>query len=174
MEIEELYDGYVDKVYKFFYIKCLDRDIAEDLTSATFVSYIEHTEGEASIINDHVKYLYGIMRNTWLTYLRNKYRKQEFAIETMDDFEDYVAQEIEKFEDVPVKERAARVIALLPDKQREVVSMRLLEELSIKEIAAYFGKDTNYVKTTYKRGFRRLKKLIELQGHLTHAGKEAI
>ncbi len=172
MDIEEIYDGYVEKVYKFFYIKCLDRDIAEDLTSATFMSYLERVEGSAAVIDDKVKYLYGIMRNTWLTYLRDKYRKHELVLESMDDFEGYASQEIEEFEDVSVKERAARVIALLPEKQREIVSLRLLEELSIKEISNHFGKDVNYVKTTYKRGFRRLKQLVESQEHFMHARKE--
>jgi DNA-directed RNA polymerase specialized sigma24 family protein len=39
--------------------------------------------------------------------------------------------------------------------------MRLLEEMSIADIAIYTGKDRNYVKTTYKRGVKRLREIVE-------------
>jgi RNA polymerase sigma factor (sigma-70 family) len=111
-------------------------------------------------IDDHKKYLYGIMRNVWLMYLRDKYRRRETTLEGIEDFEGYVDTEIEDYAEMSVKQRAEVFINQLPEKQRDIVTQRLLEERSIKDIADSLGKDSNYVKTTYKRGLKHLKKLI--------------
>lgn len=159
MTIEAVYDAHVDKVYRFFYIKSLDQSIAEDLTSQTFMILCEQMQDTERVIQDHKKFLYGIMRNVWLMYLREKYKRRESALESVEDFEDYVDTEIADYSGLSVKQRAEVYINLLPDKQREVVAQRLLEERSIKDIAVGLGKDSNYVKTTYKRGVKRLRQL---------------
>jgi RNA polymerase sigma factor (sigma-70 family) len=51
-------------------------------------------------------------------------------------------------------------LELLPKKQRAVISMRLIEKLSLKEIAQKLDKDMNYVKTTQKRAIRNLKEIF--------------
>lgn len=160
MEIEDVYDAHVDKVFKFFYIKCLNRAVAEDLTSQTFMALCEKMQDPDQVIQDHKKFLYGIMRNIWLMYLRQKYQRQEMALEGIDEFEDYVDEQLEDYGGLSVKRRAEFFINRLPDKQREVVTRRLLHEQSTKDIATDLGMDRNYVKTTYKRGLKRLKQLI--------------
>jgi RNA polymerase sigma factor (sigma-70 family) len=49
---------------------------------------------------------------------------------------------------------------LLPEKQRIVISLRLIEKLSLKEIAQELGKNMNYVKTTQKRAIKNLKEIF--------------
>lgn len=173
MTIETVYDSHVDKVYKFFYIKCLDRDIAEDLTSQTFMLLCEQMQIEGRQIDNYTKFLYGIMRNVWLMHLRRKYQRPELAIEGIDDFEDYVDTAIEDYAGLTVKQRAEIIINQLPEKQREVVTRRLLHEQPIADVARDLGHDRNYVKTTYKRGLKRMKQLIAANG-LVELGKEAL
>ncbi|HSH18485.1 MAG TPA: sigma-70 family RNA polymerase sigma factor [Candidatus Saccharimonadales bacterium] len=180
MEIADMYDAHVDKVFKFFYIKSFDKALAEDLTSQTFMALCEIMSDPDYAIQDHKKFLYGIMRNQWLMHLRHKYQRPELALEGIEDFEDYVDEEIEDYAGLTVKQRAEVYINQLPDKQRAVVSRRLLEETSIRDIAADIGKDTNYVKTTYKRGLKRMKELVQAAEPAVSAetvltaGKEAI
>jgi RNA polymerase sigma-70 factor (ECF subfamily) len=174
MNIEDVYDAHVDKVFKFFYIKCLDRSLAEDLTSKTFLALCELLKDEDRIIQDHKKFLYGIMRNHWLMYLRDKYRRQEVDLEGIQDFEDYVDSEIEDYSGLTIKQRAEVFINKLPEKQRDIVSRRLLEGASIKDIALDIGKDSNYIKTTYKRGLKRLKELIESNEPALMAAREEV
>lgn len=176
MKIEDVYDAHVDKVYRFFYVKSLNRYVAEDLTSQTFIALCEQMQDPDRVIQDHKKFLYGIMRNIWLMYLREKYTRHETAIEGIEDFEDFVNSEIDTFSDLTVKQRAEVFINQLPDKQRQIVTRRLLEECSIKDICAQTGKDSNYVKTTYKRGLKRLKQLIEetAAAGTTATGKEIL
>jgi RNA polymerase sigma factor (sigma-70 family) len=160
MTIEEVYSTHVEKVYKFFYINCLNTQIAEDLTSQTFMILVERMQAGQPAIADYKKFLYGIMRNVWLMHLRKKYQQNEQSIASIEDFETYIDREVENYEDLSVKQRAEKFINRLPDRQKEVVALRVLEEMSIKDIAVHLQKDRNYVKTTYKRGLKRLKELI--------------
>lgn len=159
MELEQFYDEQSSKVYKFFYIKCLDRSTAEDLTSETFTLFIEQIEHQT--INDKKKYLYGIMRNMWLQFLRKKYQQALTDIENIEDFADVVESHITDFDQAEsVGNRLLPYIEKLPEKQRLIITMRLLEEMPIAEIARKLGKDKNYVKTTYKRGIVSLRAVL--------------
>jgi RNA polymerase sigma-70 factor (ECF subfamily) len=174
MSLEDTYEQHVEAVYKFFYIKCLDRHHAEDLTSQTFIAVAEKMQDPDYAINDVKKFVYGVMRNIWLVYLRDKYKRQETAVEDMEDFAAFVAEEISEYESLTVKQRAEVFINQLPDKQRDVLTMRLLEGMTVKDVCKSTGHDSNYVKTTYKRGLKRLKSLIEMNEMPEMAGQEVL
>lgn len=159
MDLAQFYDQYVEKVYKFFYIKCLDRHTAEDLTSQTFLSFVEHLRGETTI-NDHKKYLYGIMRNNWLKFLRAKYEEALSGLENIEDFEDYTQKHIDEFEAVPITSRLVPFVNKLPTRQRNVLHLRLVQGLSVGDTAKELGKDKNYVKTTQRRGILSLREML--------------
>lgn len=155
------YDEHVDKVYKFFYIKCLDRTTAEDLTSDTFMAFIE----QASLhhVTDEKKYLYGIMRNTWLHFLRDKYQQALTDVENIEDFASHVDDSVASYDVADsVQNRLYPYIERLPARQREVLILRIIDNKSVKEIALELGKDRNYVKTTYRRA------IVSLRGMLSH------
>ncbi len=160
MNLEAVYDAYVDTVYKFFYIKCLNRHTAEDLTADTFTAFIR--QAEDTDIQDHKKYLYGIMRNVWTTHLREKYQEQVVRVENIEDFAAYADETIEEFEQTeePVT-RLMPYVQSLPEKQRTVVMLRVFQNMSVKDTAYTLGKDANYVKTTYARALRRLRNILD-------------
>lgn len=160
MKIEQVYDEYVEKVYKFFYINTFNKEISEDLTSQTFLNFLEKASQPDLEILDAKKYLYGVMRKTWLTHLREKYRKVEIAIEDIDDFSEYVSSEVDSFETQETAQRAKKYIDMLPAKQRQILTMRLIEKHSLAEIAQTLNKNMNYVKTTQKRGIKTLKRML--------------
>lgn len=157
-EVEKIYNQQVDKVYKFFYIKCLDRHLAEDLTSQTFVKFVEQKTDV--VRSNQVKYLYGIMRHVWMDYLRQKYRQPDMRVSFVDDFEQHVTSTINNFESTDIKSRAKKYIDLLPESQKIIANMRLLEEMTLDEIAKELNKSKVYVKTTQYRAIKSLKKLI--------------
>ena len=161
-DLETFYDEYVDKVYKYFYINCFNRSVAEDLTSQTFVSFLAKVKEMK--IDDNKKYLYAIMRNIWMDYLRSKYKEtieSIESIESIEDFEDHTAQAISGFESKNIKQRAQTYIERLPKKQRQVAHMRLIEEMTLREIAKELGKKVSYVKTTQSRAIKSLKLMLE-------------
>jgi RNA polymerase sigma-70 factor (ECF subfamily) len=158
MNLEELYDEQSAKVYKFFYIQCLNRMVAEDLTSQTFMALIEKSKGID--IKDAKKYLYGIMRKIWLQYLREKYETIANDLEAIEDFEAHAEMEVNAYETADESARLRTYVEKLPHAQRTVVVMRHYNNQSNQEVATILGKDVNYVKVTYKRGIKTLRRLI--------------
>jgi RNA polymerase sigma-70 factor, ECF subfamily len=165
MTIEEAYDAYIDTVYKFFYINCFDRAIAEDLTSQTFLAFAERYQ-VGGAIGDYKKFIYGIMRNVWAGYLRDRYRRAETSLEDVDAFERAIEKSVDDYSGASLRDRAMPYIERLPEQQRKIVFMRLINELSIKDIVHETGKDSNYVKTTYKRGVKNLRNMLEQTAEL--------
>jgi RNA polymerase sigma-70 factor (ECF subfamily) len=164
MNLEEAYDTHIDTVYKFFYIHCFDRELAEDLTSDTFLKFAERYSYSADSINDTKKFIYGIMRNVWLMHLREKYQRAETSLDEIGDFDRYVEKTVDDYSGTSLRDRAVPFIERLPEQQQKIVYMRLINERSLKDIASDIGKDNNYVKTTYKRGVKNLRTMLELSG----------
>ncbi len=162
-DLEIIYNQNFRKLYRFFYYKVLSREIAEDLTSDTFISFVEilqnKTHGE---VKDPVKYLYGIAKLTLLKFLREKYNSiQSIPIESENDFGGYVDSYLEDIDNSPTPEDfAIKYINELPEKQRLVLTLRLIDKNSLAEICKILDKDMNYVKTTQKRGLKNLKLLF--------------
>lgn len=157
-ELEKLYDQQVGKVYKFFYTQSLNRQTSEDLTSQTFIAFIEKFQSQT--IDQPKKYLYGIMRLVWIKFLRQKYQANLVDIENIADFEDFSNTTIAEFEGKSIKERAMQYIEKLPLKQQRVAKMRLIEEKSVKQVAVELQKSRFYVKTTQNRALKSLRKML--------------
>ncbi len=157
--LEEFYDLYVEKVYKYFYVQCLNRHVAEDLTSQTFVGFVDKKQSVA--MEDDKKYLYAIMRNVWAEHLRKKYVEAVDSVEAIEDFEAHTQDSITDFETATMKERALIYIERLPERQREVAKMRLLEELTVGEVAQKLQKSSLYVKTTQYRALKNLRQMLK-------------
>ncbi len=161
-DLETLYDLYFDKLYKFFYYKVLSREIAEDLTSETFITFA-HILKENKKIDNVKAFLFGVAKNIFLKYLQLKY-KQEIPFSSIsENFEEYAdtfVYEIEKRENL--EDKVLLFLNKVPEKQRIVLQLRLIEKLSLKEICQKLDKDMNYVKTTQKRGLKSLKEIIAL------------
>lgn len=153
-DLESFYDVNVTKIYRFFFFKVLNREIAEDLTSQCFLTFTK--ENQLKDIENPKSFLYGIAKYIVLDFLREKYRKMELPLN-----EDDETFEVEN--DVPevhITEHLERVLPLIPVKQALVLRMRFLDKLSLQEIAAKLGKDVNYVSTTQKRGFQSIKNVL--------------
>lgn len=157
-ELKSLYREQMPRVYKFFYYKTLSRADSEDLTSETFLQFVEKSQSTA--INERVKYLWGIANNVFTNYLRIKYRVQ-FTDFDEEQFQDYAEEFITDRESIPtIEERALPYINQLPESQKIVANLRLIEKNSLTDICLILNKDMNYVKTTQKRALHSLRKIV--------------
>lgn len=159
MELPKFYDEYAGKVYAFFYIKCFDRMTAEDLTSQTFTIFVEQVAEKN--IKDLKKYLYGIMRNVWIVFLQDKYKNASANFEDIENFERYVDESVAGFESASLSVKIIPYVDKLPARQKEVLTMRIINDMSTSEVAESLGKDKNYVKTTLHRAINNLREIIE-------------
>jgi len=161
-DLENIYDMHVEKLYRFFYRKVLDKTISEDLTSETFLNFVKSVKQNKQMQNP-VCFLYGIARNIFLKFLKRKYHYKDFVSIGIDEnkFESYIDNFTSEYEQTTtIEEHLLKFLPKVPQKQRDILHKRFIEKMSLKEIAAFLGKNMNYVKTTQKRGIKSLRKLI--------------
>lgn len=153
INVEEIYDQHFEALYRFFYFKVLNKPLAEDLTSQTFITFVETVEKKRDI-KDPTNFLYGIGRNVFNNHLREKYKEKQVHL---DDFDNIAAVMTETpRRGASLEERALPHIEQLPDSQRRVAYMRLIEKQSNGEIANSLNRSNSYVKTTLRRALRSL------------------
>ena len=161
IDIGLIYELHFTKIYKFFYYKVLSQEVAEDLTSQAFLTFADIVK-KHKLIKDPNKIIYGIAKNLFMQYLKQKYRSEIPFSVIGHDFEDYVDKSVNEITSkVKLEDRALKYIEKLPEKQKDVIKLRLIEKLSLKEICTKLNRNMNYVKTTQKRGLKSLKILVE-------------
>lgn len=160
-EIETIYEGFVDVLYKFFYYRVLSKEVAEDLTSETFIQFVKGLKEDKEIENLRA-YLFGIAKIIFINYLRQKYKDAIPFSQISENFEDYIVETVKERDNSPSDEdMLLKFIDKVPPAQREVLRLRFLEKNTLSEICTILDKNMNYVKTTQKRALKSLKQLIE-------------
>jgi len=156
----ELYEIYIKKIYDFIYYKTHHHQTAEDLTSLVFVKALEKINNfKIDETSSFQAWLYQIARNTVIDYYRTD--KKQINIEDVWD----LAQD-EDFEfDLDTKmqlEEIKKHLANLKSKQRDIVIMRVWQEMSYKEIAAIMGESEANCKMIFSRALVKLKEEMPL------------
>ena len=180
----KLYDKYVERIYRFIFLKVNSREMAEDLCSETFLKAWEAynkpynpqpTTHNLNIKNSNPKskiqnpksnienpqaFLYKIAKNLIIDYYRQKSR---FKIISTEHAEFIPASEnLEEKMDLDLDMlRVRTALSQLKDDYQEVVIWRYLNELSISEIAKILDKSEDAVRMTLSRALEKLREEFE-------------
>lgn len=157
MDVEKIYRIYFDDIYKFMVSFTNNDQIAQDITSETFLKVINNPDKFENIENLR-SYLFVIAKNTYINY----YKRNKIFIST-DDIAKF-EKGVESFENDligNVMENTLRTsINRLEEPYQSIVKLRL-EELSYKEIGTIYGKSANWACVTFYRAKEKLKILME-------------
>ncbi len=150
----EYYDQYFKKVYGFVYRRVLSRETAEDLTSEIFIKALKKWPGREMVSG---AWIFMIARNLVIDYYRTK--KETTDIETVFD----LAGPINHLVDVANRQSVEKIktaMGYLSARQRQIVMMRLWDELSYKEIAELLEQSEASVKMTCLRSLKTLRSYL--------------
>lgn len=131
-----------------------DKDAAEDLVQEAFLRLARHA-GRIASIDRAPAYLRSIVLNLARDHNRRglvSLRHHATAgreLEVADDAADVLARSDEH-------RRVLQAVRELPRRQRDCMTLRYYEELSIDEVAATLGVSSNSVKTHLRRGMNAL------------------
>ena len=112
---------------------------------------------------DFRSWVFSIARNTLIDNHRRSARRPQIADHSAVDIEVSPSAEAEAM-DVLSMERVTSMLARLSDDQREVITLRLVADLSLAQVADIVGKPVTAVKALQRRGIRRLQKEIVNKG----------
>ena len=150
----ELYDRYIDKIYKFVYIKTNSIEIAEDITSEVFYSAINRISTLSINENSSFKsWIYKIAFNKVKDFYKTK--KEEIPL---DDFF-WIRLEEDVAENIDNKDKVQKVFNFLwtlKEVEREIIILRIWEDLNYKEISNITWKSVDNCKKIVSRGLKTI------------------
>ncbi len=155
-----LYDLYVAKIYRFIFFKVSKKEEAEDLTSDVFLKtwqYLaEKTDREVKSFSGLV---YQVARNVLVDWYRARANRAETSLEGVPE----IAVPEKAFTDFDTHYDAAKVLKVvrqLKQEYQEIILLRYIEELSVKEISYIVKKSPVGVRVTLHRALNLLKKAL--------------
>ena len=160
MDFEQVYQTYFKSVYRYIRRLSGDEQLAEEITSETFVQ-VMRSIGTFRGDCDLRVWICQIAKNTYYTHLKKQNRITALDEEAWLALADPAAPVEERLD---AKEDAQRIRALLhdlPEPYKEVFMWRTLGELSFAEIGALYGKTANWACVTYHRARQQIKTGME-------------
>ena len=155
--LSTIVEAYYADIFRFCLYMVHSEEDAYDLTQETFLKFIRYG---TSYQHKNLKgYLLTIARNLCFNYFREKKGKPAECFER------------EKFDNIPyekdeIKEAEASVylgnlLQELSQDIREVVILRIYEEMKFKDIARMMGCSISTAKSRFRLGVEHLEKLME-------------
>lgn len=164
--LETLIKRHQSRIFGFIYSKVGDRDLADDIFQDTFIKVIRTLKSNA--YNEEGKFLPWVMRiahNLIVDHFRHNkkmplYREtEEFSIfSVMTD--DSLTIENKLISDQVTKD-LRQIVEELPDDQKEVLMMRLYQDVSFKEISEATGVSINTALGRMRYAVINLRKVID-------------
>lgn len=159
-EIEKIYKTYFNDVYLFILKLSRNEHIAEEITSETFFKAINSIDNFRGTCEIRV-WLCQIAKNCYYTHLRkNKNIGGEYHIEEHSGDSDIEQSILNKETSMEIH----KALHNLKEPYKEVFTLRILGELSFKQIANLFDKTENWACVTYHRA--RIKILEGMEDYL--------
>ncbi len=149
------YEDYSDAIFRFCYYKTNDREVAKDLAQETFVKTWDSIRAGKAVNNFKV-FLYFVARNTVIDFWRKKKSIPESRLE--EDFFETVASGEDSEMDAEISLLILNM-KKLENSDRELITLRFIEGLGIKEIATILNERENTVSVRMMRAVERLKKI---------------
>jgi RNA polymerase sigma-70 factor (ECF subfamily) len=164
--LASLIERHQSKIYGFIYSKINDRDLSDDIFQDTFIKVIKTLKSQS--YNEEGKFLPWVMRiahNLVIDHFR-KAKKMPFQRETEEySIFNYMADNSLNVEGQIISQQVEsdliKLLDELPEDQKEVIMMRIYQDLSFKEIADLTGVSINTALGRMRYALLNLRKIIE-------------
>ena len=154
----ELYDIYVEPVYRFIFFKISNKEEAEDATSEVFIKAWHYVRSPEKDVDSFRRLVYTIARNHVIDIYRKRAKEQTQTIEGSPDLEarTNLAAELDaKIE----TESLLKAMTKLKQDYQDVLHLRYIEGMSVKEIAKIMDKPYGNVRVLLHRAVKKIKDL---------------
>lgn len=163
---EKLYGNHADEIFRFALYKLSDREKAKDVVQDTFVKVWSHINDDGETLNNARAFLFKIAKNLVI----DSYRKvKPLSIDALEEIIHFDISDDHQFRDemhdTVDLSIALEALSILDADIRDVIIMRYVDGLSVKEISDVTGQRENTVSVQIHRALK------EMQDHF---GVEAV
>lgn len=157
---EAIYADNVGRIYRLMFAKVGNRPDAEDLTSQVFLAALGPLRSSSSI-GEVRAYLLTVARTVLAAHWRRTLGHQITEIDLeQTDLEDFIVP-ADPRPAGDVQERTTRILSGLPERYRRILTLRFLQDYSIREAAAELGVSVANAKVLQHRALRQAARLDE-------------
>lgn len=164
--LEFLIRKHQNRIFNFIYSKVRNRDVANDLFQDVFIKVINTLKmGNYSEEGKFLPWVLRISHNLVIDYFRKLKRIPSFA--NSEDFDIFLVVKDDglNMESRMIKDQidsdVIKLLEELPDDQKEVLKMRIFQDMSFKEIADNTGVSINTALGRMRYALINLRKLID-------------
>ena len=155
--ISQLFSAYHNHALLYVYSLCKDKSLAEDIVSSGFFKALSISDCD---IQNFKAWLLTVCRNEYYSHYR---KRKKIAFVALDENTTLNAPDI--LDNIIKNEQYRalyRAISILPEEQREVITLFYFSDFSVKEIAFTTGKSESNTKVLLHRARKSLKKILEV------------
>lgn len=165
-EFVHLYDAHFEAIHRFLLSRVADRQLAEDLTSETFMIALEHIEKYRYEGKPFRAWLYRIAINEINQHYRKNKREREAMIREWHEVgEKFDAADLdakdkeEKADQMLHLKQLNEAFHLLKPEEQDVLSLRYFQDMTYNEMADSLNLSVNNVGVKLNRALKRLSQL---------------
>ena len=154
----QLYDAYVDRIYRYIYFRVSDDSLTEDLTSQVFLKAWEYLDRYKAGSSPYLAWLYTIARNLVIDHYRTKRETVN-----LDDIVHITGNEPTPDEEVQNRfeiEEMRDALQFLTDEQQQVLILRFISGLSTENVAEIMEKREGAIRALQMRALQTLSRYM--------------
>jgi RNA polymerase sigma-70 factor, ECF subfamily len=156
----QLYDAYMERIYRFVYFRVEDQQTAEDITSQVFLKAWSNLDRFSFSRTPYLAWLYTIAHNAVIDHYRT--RKVTTALDDVQLSQPDHSEAVENDIDLTVEMQSVKTaLQALTDDQQKVLTLKFIEGMSNNEIAHQLGKREGAIRALQMRGLQALAKQLE-------------
>jgi RNA polymerase sigma-70 factor (ECF subfamily) len=157
-KFSDLYDSYINKIYRFAYLRVSSHEAAQDLAADTFARFWESFKLNPNGVQNPRAFLYTIAKNLVVDYYRDKGKTNVVNADISDlkiiDHKNDIAKTAEINSDI---ESVRKALTGLNDDYQNAVIWRYLDDLEIAEVASLLGRTETATRVLLHRAMKELK-----------------
>ena len=154
----ELYDIFLDAVYRFVYVRLGNKADAEDITENVFVSMFTAITRYVDKELPFEAWVYRIARNKIIDHYRS--RKAHVHLEEIAEIADSHERPEVRLETQMSRETVLRAIKQIPASYQEIIILKFIEDKTNEEISAVLGKPITHIRVLQHRALVALRKVV--------------
>lgn len=158
-QFQEAYNEHSDSIFRYAFYKLSDREKAKDVVQDTFVRFWEYIAADGEVRNIK-SFIYRIAGNAIIDNYR---KRKEISLDLLaeDGYDHPDADGHQKMLKNLDNIKALELVNQLEDKEREMMLLRYVEGLSVKEISEILDERENTVSVKIHRALKQLQNMFE-------------
>lgn len=149
----ELYNEFSNLVYRIAFSILKNKDNSEDIKQIVFLK-IWKMNKEILPDKNEASWLYAVTKNEAITFLK----KQKNTINIDEIY--YISDECDNIFNVEDKESYNKIISALDKREQEIVSLKVISNLSFRQISQILGEPIGTIQWRYYKAVHSLKILL--------------